>query len=61
MSKYEFSYSSVTSSEDHMLDDLEMILAENSVEIAAVRRFMLIVSEAFNNAMIHGNGMDPKK
>ena len=44
-----------------MLDDLEKILADNEVEIEAGRRFMLIISEAFNNAMIHGNGMDPKK
>lgn len=44
-----------------MLDDLERILEENEVEIEAGRRFMLIVSEAFNNAMIHGNRMDAKK
>ena len=44
-----------------MLDDLEKVLLENEVEIEPGRRFMLIVSEVFNNAMIHGNHMDAGK
>lgn len=44
-----------------MLDDLEEVLSENEVDIESGRRFMLIVSEAFNNAMIHGNCMDAEK
>lgn len=61
MPQYSFSYSSITSSEDRMLDDLEKVLSENEVEIESGRRFMLIISEAFNNAMIHGNRLNAEK
>lgn len=61
MAQYNLSYSSIMSSEDCMLDDLENILSENEVDIESGRRFMLVVSEAFNNAMMHGNRLDASK
>lgn len=44
-----------------MLDDFEAALNEAGVPREDCRGFLLAVSEAFNNAMVHGNGSDPSK
>lgn len=37
------------------------LLERHRVELSSARRFMLAVSEAFNNALVHGNKCDPTK
>ncbi len=44
-----------------MLDDFEAALKECGVPLAECRGFLLAVSEAFNNAMVHGNQSDQSK
>ena len=44
-----------------MLDDLDQILADNGVEPRTAQSFRLAVSEAFTNALIHGNRKDSSK
>ena len=44
-----------------MLDDLDQILADNRVEPRTAQSFRLAVSEAFTNALIHGNRKDSSK
>ena len=54
-------YTSIAESEDLMLDDLEQVLNDNEVETPTAQRIMLAISEAFTNALIHGNGRDADK
>lgn len=61
MATYEFHYSSCLESEGTMLDDLEHTLAAEKVTPEVWRPFMLAVSEAFTNALVHGNGSDASK
>lgn len=61
MPSYTFRYPSVLESEERVLDDFESALQECGVPASACRGFLLAVSEAFNNAMVHGNGYDPTK
>ena len=44
-----------------MLERLQATLEDNLVSPGDRRRFMLAVSEAFSNALIHGNELNPKK
>lgn len=61
MSTYILSYPSVSESEDRMLNDLDQILAENGVKPRTAQSFRLAVSEAFTNALVHGNKKDSSK
>ncbi|MEA1979575.1 MAG: ATP-binding protein [candidate division Zixibacteria bacterium] len=61
MIKKEFVYKSISESENKMLDDVEMFLDENKISGELKNRFMLCVSEAFTNALVHGNKLDPNK
>jgi serine/threonine-protein kinase RsbW len=61
MATYSFRYPSRLESEEQMLDDFESALKNSGVELKTCRGFLLAVSEAFNNAMVHGNGSDPTK
>lgn len=61
MSCYQWEFSSVTASGEAMLERLQAILEDNLVLPGDRRKFMLAVSEAFNNALIHGNELNPKK
>jgi len=61
MSQYEFTYPSVTSSEEKMLDDVLEVLLVSEIPADLRNRFTLAVSEAFTNALIHGNEGDPHK
>lgn len=56
-----FKYQSVAESEEQMLDDLFGFLADASVERHLMQRFSLAVSEAFTNALTHGNRRNPEK
>jgi len=54
-------YSSVPESEGRMLDDVEAIVDREELEEPTRHSFLLAVSEAFTNALLHGNGFDPGK
>ncbi len=61
MATYIFTYASVLESEESMLSDLAKVLSENSIVNSERNDFMLIISEAFTNALLHGNQMNPNK
>ena len=44
-----------------MLERLQAVLEDNLVSPSDRRKFMLAVSEAFSNALIHGNELNPEK
>ena len=55
MSKREFKYPSTPESVGVMLDDVTAFLGAAEVAPGLTRRMLLAVSEAFTNAMVHGN------
>lgn len=61
MPTYEFTYPSVVVSEERMLDDVLIVLQANRIYGDLQDSFMLVVSEAFTNALVHGNERDPRK
>lgn len=61
MPAYEFTYPSVAASEEKMLDDLLAVLQTNVVPKSLLNQFTLAISEAFTNALVHGNEYDPNK
>jgi len=61
METYTLIYRSAPESESAMLDALEGLVRREGIEKALAFGFMLAVSEAFTNAMLHGNEMDPSK
>jgi len=61
MATYEYSYPSVLESEERMLDDLQTLLDENSVVGRIKNHFMVVVSEAFTNALVHANNLNPER
>ncbi|RME21521.1 MAG: ATP-binding protein [Candidatus Zixiibacteriota bacterium] len=61
MPQYAFVYRSVGAAEGKMLDDLAAVVRENNIDERAANRFTLAVSEAFTNALLHGNRRDPTK
>lgn len=54
-------YSSTIESEETVLADLMSILARNLVDAQTAQEVKLAVSEAFTNAVIHGNRGDSSK
>ncbi len=54
-------YPSQLESETAMFGDLERFLEDNGIEGDMARDIKLCVSEAFNNAVIHGNGLVSSK
>ena len=61
MTDFRFKYRSEREAADQVLDDILEVLAEFSVEERLVRALSLTVSEAFTNAVIHGNREDADK
>ncbi len=61
MARYEFEYPSVMESEALMLTDILRILEENKVIGLVKHSIMVVISEAFTNALTHGNQLDAKK
>lgn len=55
------SYPSVLESEEKLLDDLSNSLETSGVDTETTQAVMMAVSEAFTNALIHGNKHDPSK
>lgn len=61
MIKEKFVYLSLPDNENKMLDDIEKFLNDNKINGELRSGFMLCVSEAFTNALIHGNQLNPNK
>ncbi len=61
MSSYEFIYPSVLESEGKMLKDLLQILKKHGVDGLIRHSMLVVISEAFTNALVHGNRLDPAK
>lgn len=55
MTAYAFVYASDVKAATRLIDDLETALSNHGVAAGLVRRATLAVSEAFTNALIHGN------
>ena len=56
----EFEYPSTPESVGAMLDEITAVLDAAEVDRSLTRRMLLAVSEAFTNAMVHGNGLQPQ-
>ncbi len=54
-----YSVNATLKQEERLLDSLEEVLREKGLPDCHVRRFLLIVSEAFTNAVVHGCQSDP--
>ena len=61
MPSLEYNYPSLIESEEKMLDDVIEFLAVHEIDRDLQDRFLLAVSEAFTNALIHGNKYNPRK
>ena len=61
MTTYKFSYPSKIESETKMLSDLIDILNEHKITGDLRNHIKVVVSEAFNNAILHGNKLDENK
>ena len=61
MPTYDFTYFSVAESEEEMLDDVTAVLQSNGVDGEVYQKVSLVISEAFTNALVHGNQRNRKK
>jgi len=61
MGEIKFIYESVLESEGRAYADVKKILQENGIPAKAMYHIMLAISEAFTNALIHGNNYDSAK
>lgn len=61
MAVYNLSYRSVSESEEKMLDELRSILLKNGIDGSLHYAISLVLSEAFTNALVHGNKRDPQR
>lgn len=61
MSSHTYTYNSVIESEQEMYDDLTRFINENELPEKLANNLKLAVSEAFTNALVHGNRLDPSK
>lgn len=57
----ELEYPSVVESEAKLIQRLDELLAANDVSYDEQRAFVLAISEAFTNALIHGNAFNTEK
>lgn len=61
MSANRFTYRSVLESEGKMYDDIKGYLTECKISSKLCHNILLAISEAFTNALLHGNKLDPNK
>ncbi|HQL22865.1 MAG TPA: ATP-binding protein, partial [candidate division Zixibacteria bacterium] len=61
MATHRFAYPSVVESEERFLNDLAQVAQRERLEEDVRRAMMLTLSEAFTNALVHGNRLDPAK
>ena len=61
MTDYTYCYPSTIPQERALYDDIEKICHEHRFDGQLTNRIQVVLSELFNNAVIHGNKCDPKK
>lgn len=61
MVKRVFKYESSLDSEGRMFNDLKSLLIEHEIPKQTLYNILLAVSEAFTNALVHGNRLNPDK
>jgi len=61
MKRKTYKYHSVLESEGRMYADIKSLMTEIGLEKKRLFNIMLAISEAFTNALIHGNCFDPDK
>lgn len=61
MTRYTFTYPNVPEAESSMYSHVKEVLTSNQVSDDDVRRSMIVLSEAFTNAFLHGNKKEPAK
>lgn len=61
MTHYTFTYPNVPEAESSMYTHVKKVLEGNQVSDNDVRRSMIVLSEAFTNAFLHGNKKEPAK
>jgi serine/threonine-protein kinase RsbW len=61
MAKFDRQYPSTLDAGNQALDDLLDWLTAHNLDGAPARALSLAVSEAFTNAVVHGNALDPAK
>jgi anti-sigma regulatory factor (Ser/Thr protein kinase) len=59
MESYSLKYPSIAASESLMLDDISDLLERLGLDREMKHKIMLVVSEAFTNAYLHGNRENP--
>ncbi len=61
MATYSLQYRSEPESEERILNELEEILQDHQIEAQLLHSVKLVISEAFTNALVHGNKREPDK
>ena len=61
MPRYTFTYPNVPEAESSMYGHVREVLTANKVSDADLQRCMMVLSEAFTNAFLHGNKSEPSK
>ncbi len=61
MATLKLKYKSIPESENQMLDAVLEFVVDNQVNDNTRHKFMLCISEAFTNALTHGNNFNPEK
>lgn len=61
MARYTFTYPNVPEAESSMYSHIREVLMSNKVSDADIQRCMMVLSEAFTNAYLHGNKMEPSR
>ena len=61
MPEHRLTYRSTLASSERFIDDLQALLRQYGVKDQLYQRLCLVLSEAFNNALLHGNRQDPEK
>jgi serine/threonine-protein kinase RsbW len=59
--RYNYTYKSVPEAEDWMYDDIREFMRKMKIEGRLANNLLLGVSEAFTNALLHGNKLDSSK
>ena len=61
MASYAFTYPNIPEAEGPMYEHVREVLVSNQVADEDIQRCMVIVSESFTNAYLHGNKREPAK
>jgi serine/threonine-protein kinase RsbW len=61
MTRYSFTYPNLLEAESSMYEHLKEVLIANQVAPDEIHKCMVVLSEAFTNAYLHGNKGEPTK